>query len=160
MAKEKLDLLEFASTTMAQASARAAKIMGCQIGYAGMSGTSLEPVTESQKTLHAEAYREFDRLVELRRIRFLYAELGARTERTRLLCVRSDQTEECCSSLYSARAAAAANIRVKVNFHGVLKIRTTSNTPSNVWAIVIDPSLPRGSIVDKKAGPISFRFFT
>ena len=28
-----------------------------------------EPVTESQKTLHAEAYREFDRLVELRRIR-------------------------------------------------------------------------------------------
>ena len=30
---------------------------------------SFEPVTESQKTLHAEAYREFDRLVELRRIR-------------------------------------------------------------------------------------------
>src|SRR5258708_38550655 len=27
-----------------------------------------EPVTESQKTLHAEAYREFDRLVELRRV--------------------------------------------------------------------------------------------
>jgi hypothetical protein len=28
-----------------------------------------EPVTEGQKRLHAEAYREFDRLVELRRIR-------------------------------------------------------------------------------------------
>jgi hypothetical protein len=35
VAKEKLDLLQFASTTMAQASARAAKIMGRQIGYAG-----------------------------------------------------------------------------------------------------------------------------
>ncbi len=30
---------------------------------------SFEPVTEGQKTLHAEAYREFDRVVELRRIR-------------------------------------------------------------------------------------------
>jgi hypothetical protein len=28
-----------------------------------------EPVTEGQKTLHAEVYREFDRIVELRRIR-------------------------------------------------------------------------------------------
>ncbi|MBV9488153.1 MAG: DUF4239 domain-containing protein [Verrucomicrobia bacterium] len=28
-----------------------------------------EPVTESQKTLHAEAYRVFDRMVELRRLR-------------------------------------------------------------------------------------------
>ena len=30
---------------------------------------SFEPVTEGQKTLHAEAYRQFDRVVELRRIR-------------------------------------------------------------------------------------------
>jgi hypothetical protein len=30
---------------------------------------SFEPVTEGQKTLHAEAYREFDRIVELRGIR-------------------------------------------------------------------------------------------
>ena len=30
---------------------------------------SFEPVTEGQKTLHGEAYREFDRVVELRRIR-------------------------------------------------------------------------------------------
>jgi len=30
---------------------------------------SFEPVTENQKTLYAEAYREFDRIVELRRIR-------------------------------------------------------------------------------------------
>jgi hypothetical protein len=30
---------------------------------------SFEPVTEGQKTLHAEAYREFDRIVELRRNR-------------------------------------------------------------------------------------------
>ena len=30
---------------------------------------SFEPVTEGQKALHAEAYREFDRIVELRRIR-------------------------------------------------------------------------------------------
>jgi hypothetical protein len=44
VAKEKLDLLQFASTTEAQASARAAKIMGRQIGYAGMSGTSLHRV--------------------------------------------------------------------------------------------------------------------
>ena len=30
---------------------------------------SFEPATEDQKTLHGEAYREFDRVVELRRIR-------------------------------------------------------------------------------------------
>jgi hypothetical protein len=30
---------------------------------------SFEPATEGQKTLHAEAYREFDRVVELRRFR-------------------------------------------------------------------------------------------
>ena len=30
---------------------------------------SFEPVTEGQKTLHAEAYREFSRIVELRRTR-------------------------------------------------------------------------------------------
>ena len=30
---------------------------------------SFEPITEGQKTLHAEAYRQFDRIVELRRIR-------------------------------------------------------------------------------------------
>ena len=30
---------------------------------------SFEPVTEGQKTLHAEAYREFDRIVEFRRNR-------------------------------------------------------------------------------------------
>ena len=30
---------------------------------------SFEPSTEGQKTLHAEAYREFDRIVELRRTR-------------------------------------------------------------------------------------------
>jgi len=30
---------------------------------------SFEPVTEGQKTLHGEAYREFDRVVELRRFR-------------------------------------------------------------------------------------------
>ncbi len=30
---------------------------------------SFEPLTEGQKALHAEAYREFDRIVELRRIR-------------------------------------------------------------------------------------------
>jgi len=35
----------------------------------GLLIVSFEPVTEGQKALHAEAYREFDRIVELGRIR-------------------------------------------------------------------------------------------
>jgi hypothetical protein len=37
---------------------------------------SFEPATDGQKTLHAEAYREFDRLVELRRNRLRSAVTG------------------------------------------------------------------------------------
>jgi hypothetical protein len=42
----------------------AASLMAIQTHLA-----SYEPATESQKMLHAEAYREFDRIVELRRLR-------------------------------------------------------------------------------------------
>jgi hypothetical protein len=38
VAKEKLNLFQFASTTMTQAGASAAKIMGCQIVYTGLLG--------------------------------------------------------------------------------------------------------------------------
>ncbi len=37
---------------------------------------NFEPVTEGQKTLQAEAYREFDRMIELRRIRLRSAVVG------------------------------------------------------------------------------------
>ncbi len=38
--------------------------------------TSFEPATDGQKTLHAEVYREFDRIVELRRTRLRSAVTG------------------------------------------------------------------------------------
>jgi len=46
VAKQKLNLFQFASTTMAQAGASAAKIVGCQIVYAGLSGASLHRVSD------------------------------------------------------------------------------------------------------------------
>ncbi len=45
-AKEKLNLFQFASTTMAQARASAAKIVGCQIVYAGLPGAPLHRVPD------------------------------------------------------------------------------------------------------------------
>src|SRR5258706_16475300 len=44
--EEKLNLFQFASTTMAQARASAAKIVGCQIAYAGLPGASLHRVPD------------------------------------------------------------------------------------------------------------------
>jgi hypothetical protein len=44
--KEKLNLLQFASTTMAQAGASAAKIVGREIIYAGLSSTPLHRVPD------------------------------------------------------------------------------------------------------------------
>jgi hypothetical protein len=44
--EEKLNLFQFASTTMAQARASAAKIVGCQIAYAGLPGAPLHRVPD------------------------------------------------------------------------------------------------------------------
>jgi hypothetical protein len=44
--KKKLDLLQFASRTMAQARASAAKIVRCQIVYAGLLGTPLDRIPD------------------------------------------------------------------------------------------------------------------
>src|SRR5258708_25927199 len=44
--EEKLNLFQFASTTMAQARASAAKIVGGQIAYAGLPGASLHRVPD------------------------------------------------------------------------------------------------------------------
>ena len=46
MAKQKLDLFEFASTSMAEAGATATKIVGCQIGYAGPLGTPFDLIPD------------------------------------------------------------------------------------------------------------------
>jgi hypothetical protein len=46
VAKQKLNLFEFASTTMTQAGAGAAQIVGCQIVYAGLSGAPLHRVPD------------------------------------------------------------------------------------------------------------------
>jgi hypothetical protein len=46
VAKQKLNLFEFASTTMAQAGAGAAQIVGCQIVYTGLYGTPLDSVPD------------------------------------------------------------------------------------------------------------------
>ena len=46
MAKEKLNLLQFASTTMAEPGASAAKIVRRQIVYAGVSGAPLHRVPD------------------------------------------------------------------------------------------------------------------
>jgi hypothetical protein len=46
VAKQKLNLFELASTTMAQASASAAQIVRCQIIYAGLSGAPLDSVPD------------------------------------------------------------------------------------------------------------------
>ena len=43
-AKEKLNLFQFPSTTMAQARARAVKIVGCKIAYASLPGAALHRV--------------------------------------------------------------------------------------------------------------------
>ena len=45
-AKEKLNLFQFAPTTMAQACASAAKVVGCQIAYAGLPGAPLHCVPD------------------------------------------------------------------------------------------------------------------
>jgi hypothetical protein len=47
MAKEKLNLFQFPSTTMAKTRASAAKIVGCQIVYASMSGAPLHRVPDN-----------------------------------------------------------------------------------------------------------------
>jgi hypothetical protein len=47
VAKEKLNLFQFASTTMAKARASAAKIVGCQIAYAGLGPSFGRPVQAS-----------------------------------------------------------------------------------------------------------------
>jgi integrase len=46
VAKQKLDLFEFASTTMAEPGASATKIVGCQVDYAGLTGTSLHRIPD------------------------------------------------------------------------------------------------------------------
>lgn len=46
MAEEKLNLFQFASTTVAQACASAAQIVGCQIANAGLPGASLYRVPD------------------------------------------------------------------------------------------------------------------
>src|SRR5258706_8815559 len=46
VAKEKLNLFQFASTTMAQARASAAKIVGGQITYAGLPGAPFHRVPD------------------------------------------------------------------------------------------------------------------
>jgi hypothetical protein len=46
VAKEKLNLFQFASTTMAQARASAAKIVGGQIAYAGLPGAPFHRVPD------------------------------------------------------------------------------------------------------------------
>jgi hypothetical protein len=46
MAKEKLNLFQFPSTTMAKTRASAAKIVGCQIVYAGLPGAPLHRVPD------------------------------------------------------------------------------------------------------------------
>jgi hypothetical protein len=46
VAKEKLNLFQFASTAMAQTGASAAKIVGRQIVYAGLSGAPLHRVPD------------------------------------------------------------------------------------------------------------------
>jgi hypothetical protein len=46
VAKQKLNLFQFATTTMAQARASAAKIVGCQIAYAGLPGAPLHRVPD------------------------------------------------------------------------------------------------------------------
>jgi hypothetical protein len=46
VAKQKLNLFQFASTTVAQAGASAAKVVGCQIVYAGLSGAPLHRVPD------------------------------------------------------------------------------------------------------------------
>jgi hypothetical protein len=46
VAKEKLNLFQFASATMAQARASPAKIVGRQITYAGLSGAPLHGVPD------------------------------------------------------------------------------------------------------------------
>lgn len=44
MAKQKLNLFQLTSTSVAQAGASAAKVVGCQIVYAGLSGAALHRV--------------------------------------------------------------------------------------------------------------------
>jgi len=44
VAKQKLNLFQFSSTTMAQAGASATKVMSCKIGYASVTGTSLHRI--------------------------------------------------------------------------------------------------------------------
>jgi hypothetical protein len=46
VAEQKLNLFEFASTTVAEADASATKIVGCQIGYAGLTGTPLQRIPD------------------------------------------------------------------------------------------------------------------
>ena len=46
MAKQKLNLFEFAAATMAEAGASATKIVGCQVGYAGLTGASLHRIPD------------------------------------------------------------------------------------------------------------------
>lgn len=46
VAKQKLNLFHFASTTMTQAGASAAKIMGCQIVYTGLFGAPLHRIPD------------------------------------------------------------------------------------------------------------------
>jgi hypothetical protein len=46
VAEQKLNLLEFASATMAQPGAGTAKIVGCQIAYAGLSGARFHRVPD------------------------------------------------------------------------------------------------------------------
>jgi hypothetical protein len=44
VAKQKLNLFQFSSPTMAQAGASATKVMRCKIGYASLTGTSLHRI--------------------------------------------------------------------------------------------------------------------
>ena len=46
MPKQKPNLFEFAAAIMAEPGTGAAKIVGCQIGYAGLSGAPLDRIPD------------------------------------------------------------------------------------------------------------------